>query len=80
MADGGWRRIARKDVMRKVEDIERQILELSREEFAELRNWLAERDWQTWDVQIESDGRAGKLDRLVSEALDDYQAGRAQPK
>lgn len=66
--------------MRKVEVIERQILELSREEFAELRDWLAERDWQAWDGQIESDAHAGKLDRLVSEALDDYQAGRARPK
>lgn len=66
--------------MRKVEDIERQILELSREEFAELRDWLAERDWQAWDSQIESDVRAGKLEGLVSESLEDYRAGRARPK
>lgn len=66
--------------MCKVEEIERQILELSREETAELRDWLVERDWQGWDAQIESDVHAGKLDRLVSESLDDYQAGRARPK
>ncbi len=66
--------------MRKVEEIERQILELSREEFAELRDWLAERDWLAWDTQLESDAHAGKLEGLVSEALEDYRAGRARPK
>jgi hypothetical protein len=61
----------------KVEEIKRQILELSREEIAELRDWLEERNWQAWDAQIESDVRAGKLEGLVSEALDDYRTGRA---
>ena len=31
--------------MHKVEHIERQIDELSREGFAELRDWVFERDW-----------------------------------
>jgi hypothetical protein len=64
--------------MRKVEHIERQISELSREEFAELRNWVLERDWSAWDAQVEADARAGKLDKLVEEAQGDYKAGRAR--
>jgi len=54
--------------MRKVEHIEQQIRELSSIEFAELRNWVLERDWIAWDAQIETDAQAGKLDKLVSEA------------
>jgi len=64
--------------MGKVEHIERQISELSREEFAELRNWLLERDWSAWDAQIEADARSGKLDKVLEEAQVDYKVGRAR--
>lgn len=64
--------------MRKIEEIEEQIEQLSREEFAELRDWLLEHDWKAWDVQIEADAKAGKLDSLVSEAQAEYQSGRAR--
>ena len=30
-----------------------------------------------WDSQIETDLESGKLDRLMSEAMADYQAGKA---
>jgi len=50
--------------MTKVEVLEEQIKTLSPEEFAELRNWLLDRDWENWDRQIERDSAAGKLDRL----------------
>ena len=64
--------------MRKVEHIEQQIRELSAAEFAELRDWVLEQDWQAWDTQIESDARAGKLDEVVAEAKADYRAGRSR--
>ena len=64
--------------MRKIEHIERQISELSREEFAELRDWVLERDWAAWDAQIEADAGAGKLDKLLEEAQADHNAGRAR--
>lgn len=50
--------------MRKVEELERQISELSNEEFAELRSWLVDRDAASWDTQFETDVRSGKLDAL----------------
>lgn len=65
--------------MRKVEQIEQEIRGLSREEFAELRDWLLQQDWAAWDVQIASDSAAGRLDNLKAEALADYQAGRTRP-
>jgi hypothetical protein len=61
--------------MRKIEHIERQIGELSREEFAELRDWVLERDWVAWDAQIEADARSGKLDKLLEEAQADFKSG-----
>jgi hypothetical protein len=64
--------------MRKVEHIEQQIRELSSTEFAELRNWVLERDWIAWDAQIETDAQAGKLDKLVSEARSDFDRGKAR--
>ena len=64
--------------MRKVEHIEQQIRELSSAEFAELRNWVLERDWAAWDAQIEADAKAGKLDKLVSKARSDFDRGKAR--
>ena len=64
--------------MRKVEDIEKQIRELSSAELAELRDWALEQDWAAWDAQIEADAAAGKLDKLVSEAKADFARGKAR--
>jgi len=65
-------------LMRKVEHIERQIGELSREEFAELREWVLARDWAAWDTQIEADAQSGKLDKLLEEARSDFKEGRTR--
>lgn len=65
--------------MRKVEEIEAQIKALPREEFAELRNWVLEQDWSSWDAQIEADSKSGKLDKLVADAKAEYKSGKARP-
>lgn len=62
--------------MRRIEDIERQISELSDGEFAELRDWIEHRDVQRWDTQLEQDVAAGRLDALMEAALRDHAAGR----
>jgi len=64
--------------MRKVEDIERQIRELSKEEFAEFRARFLEREWAAWDAKIEADSGSGKLDKLVAEGREEFKAGRAR--
>ena len=64
--------------MRKVEHIEKQIELLSGAEFAELRDWLLEKEQQAWDVQIEHDAKNGKFDNLLSEASADFVAGRSR--
>jgi hypothetical protein len=65
--------------MRKVEQIEQQIRELSAGEFSELREWVLEQDWKGWDAQVESDVRSGKLDKVIAEADADYKPGRTRP-
>ena len=65
--------------MRKVEQIEQQIRELSAGEFSELRDWVLEQDWKSWDAQVEADSAAGRLDKIVAEAEADYKAGRTRP-
>ncbi|MEP7311507.1 MAG: hypothetical protein ABI859_02900 [Pseudomonadota bacterium] len=64
--------------MRKIERIEQQIAELSQLEFAELREWVLERDWAAWDERVKADAETGKLDKLVVEANADFKAGRSR--
>jgi hypothetical protein len=54
--------------MTQIEAIQVEIASLSSEDFARLREWVAERDWQNWDRQVERDSAAGKLDFLREEA------------
>ena len=63
--------------MTRVEQLEEQIQQLSPAEFAELRTWLAERDWEEWDKQIEQDAASGRLDRLFAEAHEAHQQGKS---
>jgi hypothetical protein len=51
-------------VMSKVENLEKQIKQLSPEELAEFRRWFAEFDAHLWDRQFEADVKAGKLDAM----------------
>jgi hypothetical protein len=57
--------------MRKVEQIEQQIRELTAGEFSELRDWVLDQDWEAWDAQIQADARSGKLDQVIAEAESD---------
>ncbi len=65
--------------MRKVEHIEQQIRELSSGEFSELRDWVLDQDWSAWDKRVANDAAAGKLDKLLSEAREEFASGRSRP-
>ncbi len=56
--------------MTKVEELEIVIDALPKEDYSQLRQWFLERDWQTWDREIEADAEGGKLDFLVREAAE----------
>jgi len=66
----------KKLAMSRIEQILCSIESLSDQEFARLRDWFAERDWERWDKQIEKDSEAGKLDFLIKEALDEKEKGK----
>ena len=63
--------------MTALEQIESEIRKLSTEDFAKLRDWLLELDWQEWDRQIEEDAASGKLDKLFEKSLADHRAGKS---
>ena len=54
--------------MLKIEQLQMEIEALSEQDFARLRRWFAEKDWEQWTKQIEADSAAGKLDFLLAEA------------
>ena len=61
--------------MSKVDQIENQVRALSPAELAAFREWFAEFEAETWDLQFAADVKAGKLDRLAERALRDHAAG-----
>ena len=56
--------------MTTVSELQKVILGLSEAEYAELRSWLLDEDWERWDREFDEDVKAGKLDALASEALE----------
>jgi hypothetical protein len=62
-----------------VEEITAAIAQLSPEQVAQLRAWLAEYDERQWDEQIAQDEQAGRLDALAERALAEHRAGRTRP-
>jgi hypothetical protein len=62
-----------------ISEIEQAITELSPEELARLRAWFDEYYAEVWDKQIEDDVKAGRLDKLISEANEEYEAGSSKP-
>lgn len=61
--------------MSKVSKIKEAIDALPEEDFIQLRQWFSEKDWEKWDKQIEADLKAGKLDFLIKEALEEKGKG-----
>jgi hypothetical protein len=62
--------------MPNVDAIKKAIETLPDEDYAQLRQWFSEKDWQKWDKQIKGDSRTGRLDFLVKEAFDEKSKGK----
>jgi hypothetical protein len=61
-----------------IEDIEKAVVKLTPDQLAEFRAWFEEFDAARYDQKIERDAKAGKLDRMAEQALDDFREGRAR--
>ena len=69
---GGWRRLS----MTKVDQLKVEIESLPSEQIAEIYRWLADKEWEKWDKEIERDSRGGKLDFLAREAREGKRKGK----
>ena len=61
--------------MLKLAHLRLEIDALADDEFAQLRRWIADRDWDRWDEQLEADVELGKLDFLFDEASQAIETG-----
>jgi len=61
--------------MKRVEDIEAAISELSPEQYRRIVQWLLEREQARWDEQLDRDSSSGKLDFLFGEARSESSQG-----
>jgi hypothetical protein len=61
-----------------IAELENHILELPKQDFAKLRNWMLALDDAQWDTQIANDLKAGKLNHLISKAKAEMAAGTAR--
>ena len=62
--------------MSRIEEIERAIQELSPDEFAQIAQRVYAIEQERWDVELDRDASAGKLDFLIEEAREDRNQGR----
>jgi hypothetical protein len=63
--------------MSRIEDIENEIRQLSPDELATFRDWFLQFDAELWDRQIETDVRAGKLNKIADAALKSHRKGES---
>jgi hypothetical protein len=61
-----------------VEGLEKAVAKLAPEQLKKFRAWFEEFDAAQFDQKVEPAVRAGKLDRLAKEALDDFRKGGAR--
>ena len=61
--------------MANITKIQEAILALSETDYLQLKQWFDELKWDKWNRQIEADSNAGKLDFLISEALEAKEKG-----
>ena len=61
-----------------IKEIEKAIVQLPAKDLDKLAGWLEDYRAQMWDKQIE-DLAAGRLDALLAEIDEEYEAGLSQP-
>jgi hypothetical protein len=62
--------------MSTVVEIEQAIERLAPSERARLAAWLARKEAQEWDAQLEADATSGKLDFLFEDAETERRSGK----
>jgi len=65
--------------MSTLAQIEAAIGRLPRQELWQLKEFVDRRCEDDWDTQFEADVRAGKLDKLAEQAVQEIEAGETKP-
>ncbi|NQT54970.1 MAG: hypothetical protein HQ551_01935 [Desulfobacteraceae bacterium] len=60
--------------MAQLDEIKKEIEQLPKQEYVNLRHWFAEKDWEIWDKQIKEDSNSGKLDFLLQRSVESLAA------
>lgn len=63
---------------RKVEEIEKEVAQLSLDQLREFRAWYRKFDSDAWYKQIEEDIKRGKLDALADTTYAEYKTGKSK--
>ncbi len=61
-----------------VASLEKAVEQLGREDLAAFREWFLAYEAAEWDAQIERDISAGKLDKLATEGIEEFMAGKTR--
>ncbi len=64
--------------MSEIEELETRVRQLPKEDFSRFRDWFLQLDDELWDAQIKSDLQAGKLNRLIENARNEFVQGKAR--
>ncbi|ACI56102.1 hypothetical protein GGI64_002863 [Rhizobium leguminosarum] len=64
--------------MTKLEQVEKSVAELDKQEFEAFSTWFEALQAERWDRQMETDAASGKLDHLAEKALADFRAGKTK--
>ncbi len=64
--------------MTEIEELETRVRNLPREEFSKFRDWFFEVENEFWDKQIKADFQAGKFNRLIEKAREEFAQGKAR--
>ncbi len=64
--------------MNTVQEIEKAITQLPKDDLAALREWFEEFEAKIWDNQFEEDVQSGKLEKLANKAITDFRAGKCK--
>ncbi len=62
-----------------ITELEQAVTKLSEKELTRFYEWFEEYYAQIWDKQIEQDTKSGRLDNLLAEVDEEYNAGLSKP-
>ena len=62
-----------------ITELEQAVTKLSEQELNRFREWFDEYYAEMWDKQIEADAKSGRLDDLLAEVDEEYNAGLSKP-